>query len=662
MLPLFNVLVMAISMYRFTVLLLLVSSLVPSIAGAQKYNSLYPVFKYVEPNNSKGYYKVGYMNADSKLVIDYLYNESGGNGYFIDGYTIVTRKRKKGIIDTTGKIVFPFIYNDLKYLQSEPLLWEGKIEGDSIRLFDEYDHIIYEGLGTAMASKELDRVFVAHEARHDESFAVLMDHKGNRLAEFAGKENLSIVPVEQHSDPAVYNKKALMLRRGASGALLDIQGKVIYDSVLGLGFQKGEMAVNGIERAAVIDTDLKEVVPFSAGYEKIELLPGMPYYFVHKNMGWGLVDKSQRIIVDFKPKCRLGNFNSEWVEITSDFTDFFTYYNYKGEKLLETKNRLVTSAGNRFPAILKKDEKEFQLWKSGEIGKVYHYISPYNSADFAYFYDGEKSGLLDSAGHELFTCTYDYLALPENGVPAGGSKVRCNECDKYACAQNVVIETVMQEHYINQYFYLDMKGERNGKETYDLVYPVYDGQQTVEANCRSYLLDGKDKKELYGQSFYSQPTCGVRIVRDIEKKMALLNKSGKLVSGWVGSIATREEKTNMYRYYDQDKAVTPPALPERVPDYHNGLVIFTKDHKYGLMDSLGHIKVKPEYKSITYNNLYYAVDAGTETSKLLGVLDTNGNMIIRPNYTDMHFYGELNYFVLVRRGADKPGVFVLGRE
>ena len=350
---------------RIRIYLLLATLLTSLPSNAQRYNGLYPVLKYVKIDERTSLYKLGFVNASGKLVIDYKYNDGAEVPRFIDGMAIVEKDGWKGGIDTADRVTVPFIYRSLFRIVNDPSVWVGKTTNDSMRIFDTTGHIYYNGLGDLLVMKELNRISIWYSGRKTTPFVILMDDKFNKLAEFSSKEDIQIMPYDQlqTGSKKPYNTKGLRMGRGQSGAVLDIRGRLLFDSVAGYAFNQGEMELYGKNRGAVIDTDLKEVIPFSLGFTKVQCMHGTGYYYVYKDSLSGVIDDKLKMIVDLKIKNEtITECTSSWFETANDKTGVYSYYNYKGEKLIESKKRVFAYADTRYPMVVKKDENAYQLW------------------------------------------------------------------------------------------------------------------------------------------------------------------------------------------------------------------------------------------------------------------------------------------------------------
>jgi len=162
-------------------------------------------------------------------------------------------------------------------------------------------------------------------------------------------------------------------------------------------------------------------------------------------------------------------------------------------------------------------------------------------------------------------------------------------------------------------------------------------------------------------TFYSHVSHGVRIVKNKERLLALMDKNGKIISPWVTSFNVNTGPSGTYEFYNNEKinSEISSSIPELLPGYNNGLIIFEQNNKSGLMDTLGHIKVIPEYKAIRFTGSFYYTDNSTTKARLQGVLDVNGKLVMPALYENVQYFSGPDYFTGTKQNTNEPELFIL---
>ena len=633
---------------------------------AQKYNAIYPVEKYYE---GKGY-KVGYFSQDGRKIIDYIYDENTAGEQFVNDIAIVKKGHYMGLIDTTGKIVVPLMFSDLRIIHLDSSTWicVGSFPHDSIQIFRQDGNIYYSGYGTARCNTRLKRIFISASGKQISSpFAILMDMQGNRLAKFTAKEKVTIGDLTQSAGEYASNNKGLVLNIGSKyKAITDMCGKILYDSILSMTpFNCGKMVVTIKNKAAVLDENLEEVIPFSAGYKSIMNMCGTPYYGVYNDSCYGIIDKHQNIVVDLKLKNDkyYNDYTKEWFQTMDRKNNTFYYYDYNGKLLLETKQQIPQGSIANTTFVKKQNDTTYLLWKDGPASRTYNFISFFNKEGYAYFLDKDKKGILDTNGKELFSCNYNFLALPVNGVPAAGIKIKCTaqnkDCNKYPCANTIsALNGFSETDYVVQYFHINMKGERLYENNYDNILPFFFGQSTVEKRCKKHLIKTNGNFIVFRRyRYHSDFISGVRIVKN-RKKQVLVNKTGKLVSKKVHNFQTKEGVNQGYAFFEKKSGYSGKSKIQLLPDFNDGLIIYEKHGKYGLMDTLGVVKVEAQFDRLTHGELFYWTYKNVGESIKTGVMTNDGKVLFEAKYADIKFYGKPYYFRLIKEEGGDPTISV----
>ena len=629
-------------------------------ATGQKTGPLYPVYK-------DG--KTGYTDRTGKLVVDYLYNSGL---LFEHGYAVVTNNGRRGALDSTGKLAIPVRYTELSHWV-QPDWWVAYNHPDSLRIFRlGVSKDIYSGPGKfVLGWPEINRLAVVSQSYSaPEQFTILLDYQGNKIAEAKGKGSVQFNALEEEFSGPPYkrtNRYGLKLWHDDTKALTDLNGRILFDSVGFEQFYNGLMLLHGKSRVALIDTLLQPVIPFSAGYKKMEPMYGTPYFVASRDGTLsGVIDRENKEVVPFTMKGRLRHHAGQLIEMGDDVARRYYVYDYTGKPVVEGESpidlslMMVRDSDNKIiedsirPIPIRRNDTSYQLWNGRFIGRAYPFISYAGKEGYALFSDGKAVGLLNQRGEVVLPARYDQLADPVDGILAAGERVPCPACQAYPCAQSVATE---DDSWINQYYYLDLKGNRIGKERYDFVQPFRAGQAQVRKNCESFLIDTNGKK-LPGSDvfvFLTDIAQGVRIVQNGQKLQALMAEKGKIVSPWVTAFETKEGAVLSFVFASSWGHMTPNSMGERgLPQFHKGLIRFENNGLYGLMDSTGKTIVPATYTGIHQQANHYIVSTGKGDKARMGALDARGKSIIDPVYYRVQY--TKGYFRMEREEGSKTEI------
>lgn len=623
---------------------------VSSSCLAQVYNHLYPVYK----SHTDGIYTrqtVGYANEQGKLVIDYLFD---GGDAFINGRTRASKDRKWGLIDTTGKWILPPIYTEMISWETEPY-YSAHFYPDSLIVFDLDGHVICQGHGSYVFHyKELNRIIFdnSQPRRGGNGSSAMYTYNGQFVAEIMGGQ----VQALDMEGPYRKHPFVMQVSKGTfAGAILDTMGRILFDSVSTAGFYYGQMLLAGRNKVAVFDTNMKEIIPFSAGYTAIQRITHTSYFNVCKGGRYGIIDSKLNTIVDFIYDGQFWQADSVTYVVQDKKTKLYGYYNYAGVKLLERKDPVAPYAlQGPYPVPINTPDGKCRLWKNGFRGPVYDYISSFCNNGVAYCYNAGQKYLIDTMGKIVLTLPYAFVTLPFEGVMAVGIKKNCPECEKYRCA---MLAMGADFSYAQLFYLIDMKGKKISEDVYERLNPFLRGYAEVTRECKRYFMDKNGKKINENvQRQVSSIASGTCIVSKSGKR-ALADKNGKILSPWVTSITMKEAGGNVYTVYETDRASILSSVRDSLPDFQNGMVIYNDAGKYGLMDSTGRIVKPAQYTTCSIYGWYYMVTINGKS----GLLNTRAQEIVPPKYESIQL---LNFgvYVLNKKEGEVPDFLQIERN
>jgi hypothetical protein len=652
-------------MMRITICLLWIVLLFFHHNLAAQPENLYMVTKHDKDGS-----KTGYVNKDGKLVVDYIYHSGG---FFKNGFAVVNKERRRGAINAKGELVLPIIYSEIGILPGG--LLSATVYPDSLYLFDTTGKEIFAGLGRhAYAYPEINRVFiVAERSTTGLATASLLDLKGRVIKQFsstAGGAGFDILDQTRYAPP--YRSKLLQFWRNGTTAITDLDGNILIDSIRFQVMARGDIRIFGNNKAALADSSLHMLIPFSAGYTELSFIGNTPLYSARKGDKYGVVDRNGKVIIGFKLKYRVSSNNDHILEVRDEQTGkLYEYYDYKGKLIVQSNSKIQLQ--KKWPAILPSGDSMYRLWKGKFLGKPHKAIDQFNEEGFTVFEDADMMGVMDSNGKILFKADYPFLAPPYNGIAAAGIFIPCPACKNYPCSERMVFNGSMSTR---QFFYLDPKGKKLFDTTYNMIQPFREGQAIVTQNCNSkYFIDAKGKpvgnKDLY--EYLSVYAHGVRIVKktgfnendetiysqegamqaDSGSEVALMDRSGKIISPVVNFISTTEASYRPhinFRPKGGNMDIPFSHAGKVQPEFKNGLVKFKKGDYWGLMDTTGQVVTTGSYLSIEQLGDHYKVSTRDDKWTTYGALDSTGKIIIPAEYYDLHFYSDRGqrYFVATK--------------
>lgn len=627
--------------------------------------NLYHVSKHGENG-----WRSGYVNKDGKLIVDYIY--SSGR-YFKDGFAVVYNNNRQGLINSKGDLVLP-----VQYIQVDQLpggLVSATVHPDSLYLFDTSGKVIFAGVGgSAYAYPEINRIVVnSRQYSTAPKTATLLDMKGRIIKQFSSKSYASIDRVDRAHHTGSYSSKLLGLVRDEVQAYTDLDGNILIDSIRPHTMSNGDRILSGTNKAALVDSSLHMLIPFTAGYTEISFIGNTPLYNARKNDKYGVVDRNGKTIIDFKLKNRISSSNAHILESYDPKTGkSYEYYDYKGNLIAKSDGKVQV---NKWPTILPVGDSLYRLWQGKFLGEAHKAIDPFNEEGFTVVEDGKRMGVMDSNGKVLFTADYPYLSALRGGRSAAGIYIACPACESYPCAERMVINN---ETFTRQFFYLDAKGKKLFDSTYDMILPFKDGQARVVKKCNTYLIDanGKPIGDRTDFGYFSTYAHGVRIMKKKtaqkrdetiysqegpmqgkkDDEVALMDRTGKIVSPVVNFISTKESSGGHMNYRALGGSRKNRNIPSHhsgstvEPEFRDGLVKFKKGDYWGLMDTTGKIVTTDNYTGIEQLGDMYKVTARGDKWQTYGALDSKGNIIIPAEYYDLHFYseGKVKYFAATK--------------
>lgn len=464
----------------------------------------------------------GYRNQVSALINlkgEYVIPPQPGrfNSFSHDSVSIVfegvngsVRYRLDGTpVDTCTKCYMNTIPGTAGYIVHHSLV--SKL--DSIEVRDSLGHLLYSVVGF-----------------HSEWIS---DHPQS------GKEKLRVTPywyVETNVQPSSRG-----VNRTSFGNIMNLEGKVLVDSAYPIRFYDGLGVLRRKDQFALVDLQLHERIPFSAGYTAMFYWTGSSCVSVKKDSLFGVLDTMGNVIMPciysnpLHPEGKGFVFRLN-VPYTPSKKGADYYITRTGDTLINDEYWLESDNGRgqldfRGPITIKNKKTDkygiISYDKSVMIPCKYDCLGSLSEGRIVFF-RGDTAGYLNARGEEVielwFPC-YGLSAFSEGRALA--SILLPGGRDQYPTAQIISDgQTTMARRFV----WIDSTGQIINRQSFDWVTRFRDGVSLVTNNGVRYMVDTNlvrmtvsDKYDYCSYFFqgYAAITDG--------KKFGLVDSTGKIV-------------------------------------------------------------------------------------------------------------------------------------
>jgi hypothetical protein len=341
---------------------------------------------------------------------------------FLDGLAIVTKtldaqRQVNGAIDAGGKYVLPLQEAFMMNL-SGGIIGVDK-RGQDYRIYNRRGKEIYScARCRTKVIEDLNAVLIQEGPGQEQPATTLIDMNGRVMftmqAERAERvENRrTLTPYTFTPVPTPYFSVVRRVDWRYVNSIVDTSGKIRVDSTENFRFENGLAATRERNRARIVDTVFRDVIPYSAGYDWAMVLPQHPQHLIaaRKNGRYGLVDPKNRIILPFRSpypvqylavekQYRMASSSSDSVYILSFELDTiaspevrkpeYDRRGMEGPVISRAKGAAVDRYGYR-------DAKGKMV-----LPFVFDYLSPAQNDSMLYF-RGDTAGYVSTGGRRLF--------------------------------------------------------------------------------------------------------------------------------------------------------------------------------------------------------------------------------------------------------------------
>ncbi len=513
-------------------------------------------------------YSVDYDPAEHRVLINRGTYDTGL--FTADGNAIAKKGTGYGIVNSAGHILLDFLYDDISNY-------------DNLSVFKVVDN---HRCGLADRNGKLVTDIVYNEIRYvsaGEIYLYINDTKG--MCNIDGR---IIVPVE-YDDIAYSGNNIAMVKLGSKWSLLDCSkntlSEVSYDQVY--------------EITAGIQTDN-------------HMIKG---YYALKNGKWGCVDSFGNTVIEFKYEA-LDKFD-ELGRARVIYNGKFGIVDCGGQTVIET---------------------------------AYDYIYPFDRLKVAVAKVGNKYGAVNLLGNVVIPFEYDYMYSFNNSP----STVAYKNSEFFVISQDGSAVTDKAYRYIEEF--------KNGIAlAYDEGYGYIDHSGNEIIDC-----------------VHTEVKQGTALSVFLKKngKWALFSPDGTNLSGFIyddvgafenglSAVCIRTAAGSRYGYVNDSGDVIIPFVYSAALQFKYGKAIVSYDGKYGIIDIEGDVVIPFDYSGFNPSYDYNVIAAADKNSKWglisfdnkhltdftydyifefkdgfaavlknhkYGVIDVNGNMVVKPEY------------------------------
>lgn len=532
------------------------------------------------------------------------------NPLFKEGLLAVRKDGKWGYIDESGSFVIEPKFLTADNFQSNGLAIASS--GDS----DNYGNILY-GLIDKSGNYVVEPNFVQIEKFQSNGLAIV--------------------------SKAVYEKGEPHIMLGA----IDESGNYVIYPIYG---KIEEFDKNGIAKIGI-----------NAHMEKIYDRENQ-YWYDDYVYDWGLVNENGDIILE--PKCKeIGDFIHGWARV-NNFPDF-NYIDKDGNYLIDYSN---TEFGYDF--LTNADDFDFNGLAQVTVGDFFvrgfidtkgncpveikyydlgHYAK--NGLTYAYTFGG-KYGFIDEKGNYVIEPQFDKA---EDFDYDGYAKVNIGYKED-------TVEGVISE---GKWGLIDERGNY-------LIEPIYNSIPYIKYGIAIIMSDtgvgfvNVEKNIIVEPTYFSVAIENDKFVRcDMFSESIYMDFDGNININAKNAVSVNNHYVG---YIDEEGNAQIDKQLLNSAEFINGAQSFYCNGKYGVIDSEGNVNFVNDAKTVGQfsTNGISRVSISTDTEYLFGYVNTNGDYVIEPQYSEAtHFYDD-NYAVAVKNNEceiiNENGENVFGKK
>lgn len=533
------------------------------------------------------------------------------------------------IIATVGSIVYKKLNNTEYELE--------KIEKYSyFKLYQNEKYGVIDSKGNTLIEATYDvvnipnptkAVFVCYYEYNEnagEYKTKVLNEKGEQI--LTGYEQVLPLMCEESTSNIPFEKSVLKYKENGKYGIIDFSGKKItkpiYDNIESLEYREGSLLVEQNGKFGVININGKQIVKVE--YDKIE---SDAYYTTENDyMEAGFI-----------------------VQTKTDDGYRYGYINKEGKEILNTEyneiNRIVDIKDSENVYLLASKNGKYGILKNNKeiVQNIYEEIEYNKTNNLLIVQKNSKQGVLTLDGKEILHTDFDYILCTGNKITAKkGENVEIYNAkgEKQSIKYDNSIETSNSNYTItidaeDKFGIVNKEGQTLIKNKYEYIEYAFETYFIVTENGKVGVIDinkgeviefkydiiqkVKDKDVL--QAIISSTNTIEMYNNRMEKQVSIKNATLYTYDNYIKLISDRDMK-----YLDNYGNVT--SNKEILKN--NKLFAYSKDDKWGFVDSNENVVIEAKYDIVTEFNEYGF--AGIKKGNKWGVVNEEGEIIVEPSY------------------------------
>ena len=681
----------------------LLAALLPAMALGQGYN---PAFLFNEKSElpfmlpaREGLFafekekKFGYVDKNLKVVVPAEFEWRKGQEFkinetptFKDGYALVRKEEKWGIIDRTGKKVSPFfecnafvdfdIRSNRFVLSRTPILSPmlGLVDGTGKEILPfEYKRMRIDSTVVVAAKKELLDVFesfylfdlsgkkLTDNVKYMDLIPypregvviaklidghVLLDLKGNMLT--VGTNTQAFASVSQGR--IIFQDRNNQLR-----GLLDLKGNVVLNATykyMATSFDERGTCRVGQPKAGnpqqydygYIDRNGKEVMPIDPSNPEFAGNPDFGIAQDPVTRKKGIKDRSGRWVIpaEYADAKYPDRFGGVWLRLPSDNSWHYVSFTGKDYGSLTPRGTMPYEFDEQGFALAAMKDSSFRVaFDNGRImdripdcmeaGPFKEGLAPIKARSTG------KFGFIDSTGKAVIPCTFDFVEAFNDGIARVFRSVNGKLMGGYMDKKGKIVLPMEYEaigvfrdglglvRKPEGYFYVDRTGKL--KPPHKPFFQVTEFEYGLALGVQPSGMQGQPATFTYfDNQFKDVLTLQAYDARSFSGNVAFVNRSG---TGY--SIINRKGET-----------VNPLPIVNDIKFYGEGLFAVKQIRRWGFMDEKGTIVIPTVYDSV---GQFMGGFAPALRFGSWGVIDKTGKWVVENKYGNVRLgdEGQVSY-------------------
>lgn len=533
------------------------------------------------------------------------------------------------IIAIAGSIVYKNLNNTKYELEKiEKYSYFKLYQNEKYGVIDSKGNILieatYDVVNIPNPTKAVFVCYYEYNENAGEYKTKVLNEKGEQI--LTAYEQVLPLMCEESTSNIPFEKSVLKYKENGKYGIIDFSGKKItkpiYDNIESLEYREGSLLVEQNGKFGVININGKQIVKVE--YDKIE---SDAYYTTENDyMEAGFI-----------------------VQTKTDDGYRYGYINKEGKQILNTEyneiNRIVDIKDSENVYLLASKNGKYGILKNNKeiIQNAYEEIEYNKTNNLLIVQKNSKQGVLTLDGKEILPTDFDYILCTGNKITAKkGENVEIYNAkgEKQSIKYDNSIEISNSNYTItidaeDKFGIVNKEGQTLIKNKYEYIEYAFETYFIVTENGKVGVIDinkgeviefkydiiqkVKDKDVL--QAIISSTNTIEMYNNRMEKQVSIKNATLYTYDNYIKLISDRDMK-----YLDNYGNVT--SNKEILKN--NKLFAYSKDGKWGFVDTNENIVIEAKYDIVTEFNEYGF--AGIKKGNKWGVVNEEGEIIVEPSY------------------------------